>query len=223
MECMYCGSTKTNLNSLKNHQRLCKSNPDRQKTWLEKQYENNGQPSFFTDEHKKKLKEWGRQGRLLQGELSAETKSKISAKIKKLHNTNEYKKLQSNRMKEVVKNNPDSYSKKNISGRVKNIEYEGYIFKGNWELEVGKFLLEYNIKFEQPENPIPYFWNNDWHLYFPDFYLPEYDKFIEVKGYERERDLAKWAVVKNLIIIKHKEIDKIRKRQYSIKELIYGG
>jgi len=223
MECVFCGSVKTNLNSLKNHQRLCKNNPDRQKTWLEQQYENGSQPNFFTDEHREKLKEWGKKGRIKQGDLTEETKTKISVKIKKLHNTEEYKKAQSERMKKVVKNNPDSYSKKNISGRVKNIEHSGYIFKGNWELEVGKFLLDNNIKFEQPENPIPYFWNNDWHLYFPDFYLPDFDKFIEVKGYERERDLAKWAVVKNLIVLKQKEIDKIRKKQYTIKELIYGG
>lgn len=47
--------------------------------------------------------------------------------------------------------------------------------------------------------------------YFPDFYLPESDMWIEVKGYETERDIAKWESMinvhkKNLNIVKSKEI-----------------
>jgi hypothetical protein len=30
------------------------------------------------------------------------------------------------------------------------------------------------------------------HRYFPDFYLPETEEYIEIKGYKTERDEAKW-------------------------------
>jgi hypothetical protein len=221
MNCKFCGTEKKNLNSLVNHERLCKSNPNRQETYTEKCKKGGIRPAFYDlPEYKEKMRLAGIKGRnALPLNLPEETKNKISKKLKVLNNTPEYKKEQSARMKEVVKNNPNSYSKKNVSGRVKNIEYEGYIFKGSWELEVGKFLLKNNIKFEQPENPIPYFWNNDWHLYFPDFYLPAYDKFIEVKGFERDRDLAKWAVMKNLIVIKYKEIKLIKEDKFNISIL----
>ena len=59
-------------------------------------------------------------------------------------------------------------------------------------------------------------WNNSEHIYFPDFYLPEYNYYIEVKGYQRERDLYKWQSVEHLIIIKQKEIENIRNNKYDI-------
>lgn len=33
--CQYCGKECKNANSLRNHERLCKQNPDRQTSWLE--------------------------------------------------------------------------------------------------------------------------------------------------------------------------------------------
>lgn len=46
------------------------------------------------------------------------------------------------------------------------------------------------------------------------FYLPELDLYIEVKGYERERDLAKWKVVPNLRVFKLKEINAIKNNTF---------
>ena len=54
------------------------------------------------------------------------------------------------------------------------------------------------------------------HIYFPDFYLPDFDYYIEVKGYQRDRDLYKWKVVDKLIIIKANEIKEIRNNVYDI-------
>jgi hypothetical protein len=46
--------------------------------------------------------------------------------------------------------------------------------------------------------------------------LPKIDAYIEVKGYERDRDREKWKCVDNLIIIKKEEIEQIRKGAYEI-------
>jgi hypothetical protein len=117
-------------------------------------------------------------------------------------------------MKKAVLENPDSYSANNVSGRTPIIEYNGFYLKGSWELIVAKYLDKLSIKWTNKIDGIPYEWNGSEHLYFPDFYLTEYDMYIEVKGYERERDRCKWRVLDNLIVIKKKEIELIRNNKY---------
>jgi hypothetical protein len=112
-------------------------------------------------------------------------------------------------MKIVVKNNPDSYSVNNVSGRAKIYEHNGVKLKGTWEVKIATILDKYNIKWSNDIKPFNYYWNNNWHLYFPDFYLEEYDIYIEVKGYQRDRDIEKWKVLDNLIVIKKYDIKKI--------------
>ena len=133
-----------------------------------------------------------------------------SDKFQAYMQTSTYKNEQSERMIEIVKNNPDSYSANNVCGRVKIIEFNGDKFHGGWELLVAKYLYKNKIKYDRDVEPFEYMWEDSIHLYFPDFYIPSLDKYIEVKGYEREKDRAKWAVVDNLIILKQKEIDEIK-------------
>lgn len=73
-----------------------------------------------------------------------------------------------------------------------------------------------NIKWIRPYTGIEYQYNGSTHLYFPDFYLVEYDYYIEVKGYERDKDRIKYSVVNNLILIKKDEIIKIKSDSYNI-------
>lgn len=139
--------------------------------------------------------------------------------------TPDYKIEHSNRMKETVKNNPESYDKKNVSGRVKLIKKQfdsiEYIFKGSWEVIVAEFLFENKIKFTNKVTPIPYIWKKSGkeHLYFPDFYLPEYNKYIEVKGFKTLRDIDKWTSLSEnmLIVFQKNEIFSIKKRCFDIK------
>lgn len=118
-------------------------------------------------------------------------------------------------MKEVVKKHPDSYTKNNIVGRVKYTNYKGTILKGSWEVLVAIWLDDHNIKWEYETKCFDYEWNGK-RIYYPDFYLPELDLFIEVKGYETERDHHKWKSVSNLIVLKHKEIEKIKQGTFTL-------
>ena len=54
MECRFCKKECKNENSLRNHERLCKLNPDRQdiKSWLNKDYEHKS-PGFSGHKHQK--------------------------------------------------------------------------------------------------------------------------------------------------------------------------
>jgi hypothetical protein len=121
-------------------------------------------------------------------------------------------------MKRVVELYPDSYTKNNVVGRVRNIEYNGVKFKGSWELIVVKWFDENHIEWEHETKYFEYEWNGS-RRYYPDFYLPKFDLFIEVKGYETERDREKWKSVPNLIVLKKNEIDLIKKNQFEVNNL----
>lgn len=203
MQCQFCGKECKNSRSLRQHEIRCKENPNR----LDISGKNH--PHFGKsggNQHTKARRE----GR--DYVVSEETRKKLSVANSgygHLH-TEEYKKRHSDIMKQVVLDNPESYSSSNVSGRVKTYEFNGLKFKGTWELIVAESLSELGVQYTNIVQPIEYVWNDSTHLYFPDFYLSEFGLYIEVKGYERERDRCKWKAVNNLIILKRNEIEDIK-------------
>jgi len=152
-------------------------------------------------------------------------KSKQSNKDRWTQQMREEKSLQ---MQEVVKRNPQSYSANNVCGRTKLINTVDSLGKktklnGKWEYIVSEYFNSNDIRWTNKIDGIKYFWNKKYHLYFPDFYLIDYDYYIEVKGYEREKDKVKWNSVNNLIIIKKSEIDQIMVNKYDIKLMLEGS
>jgi len=144
-------------------------------------------------------------------QLTEDGRQKIIDKNKKRVWTDDQRKNHSTSMKKAVVENPESYTSLNVCGRTKVEDYKGEKFHGKWEVEFAQWLDANNIRWIRKVSPIQYFWNNDWHSYFPDFYLPEFDYFIEVKGFETKRDRCKWEAVEKLQVIKKKEIEQIRK------------
>ncbi len=133
--------------------------------------------------------------------------------------TDEDRKIHSSRMKLAVEANPDSYSSSN-RGRVKQIEIDGIRCQGQWEVDFYTWCKENSISIKRCEEWFEYIWNGN-RKYFPDFYLPELDIYIEVKGYETERDHAKWLhFPKRLCIIRKAEIDQIRCSEFKESSLI---
>lgn len=119
------------------------------------------------------------------------------------------------KMKAAVEKNPESYTSSN-RGRTKQIEYNGIKFQGQWELDFYKWCNNNNVRCERSKNWFPYEWNGS-RKYNPDFYLPDLNRYVEVKGYETERDRRKWLQFpEDLVIIKAKEIASIRKGTYSL-------
>lgn len=174
LKCKFCERETNSSSSNKNHERRCRSNPNRIIEQL-------------TADGKKRKSEAARKQNAAQW-------------------TTEFRKKHSKAMKKAVEKNPDSYSKNNVSGRVKIVEYKGHKLKGSWEVKTAKWLDSQSIKWKNEVNPQPYFWNNSWHLYFPDFWLEELDIYIEVKGYKTERDNAKWSQFKGTLLIVDSQI-----------------
>jgi len=139
----------------------------------------------------------------------------IEKKIKNgtLKHTLETKNKLSSSMKLAVANNPESYTSSN-RGRTKQIEYDGLKFHGNWELDFYKWTKAQGLIVERKTPGFKYIWNGE-RTYFPDFYIPSKDLYIEIKGYETERDRAKWSQFpKQLCVLKEREIKQIRNNNF---------
>ena len=53
--------------------------------------------------------------------------------------------------------------------------------------------------------------------FFPDFFIPDINTCVEVKGYETERDRAKWANFSHaLIVVRRADIEKIKRKEFSL-------
>ena len=216
MECKYCNKLCKNDNSLRNHQRLCKLNPTKQ-VLVSNLIEYNQKVKLgvlykhATNQHTK--------AKLIGSVyvVSEETRSKLSKAGKGRKLTSEQLERRKIAMRKAVLENPNSYTANNVSGRTPIIMYNGFKLKGTWELETAKWLDRQNIKWTNILKGFDYEWEGFTHIYYPDFHLTEYDRYIEVKGYERERDRAKWKVVKDLIVFKKDEIYKIKNDLVSLE------
>lgn len=209
--CTYCERIcKSKMSKIK-HENFCKLNENRQISYLEK-LSNDGKTINTTKSNQYiKANLLG----LTKPEISDETRQKISASSKLRFWSDERKAKHSLTMKKAVLDNPLSYSSNNVCGRVKITEYNGEKFHGSWEVIVAKWLDDNNILWERNTESFPYFWEGNIHQYFPDLYLPTKDVYLEIKGYERDRDLAKWYnFPKKLVILKANEIKDIQNNTF---------
>jgi hypothetical protein len=71
-------------------------------------------------------------------------------------------------------------------------ERNGIKFHGTWELKYAIWLDEQGIKWIRNETTFPYTFNGKQHQYTPDFFLPDFNLYVEIKGYETEKDRQKW-------------------------------
>ena len=84
--------------------------------------------------------------------------------------------------------------------------YKGVLLDSSWELALAQRLDELNVKWIRPE---PIQWhdeNGTAHHYFPDFYLPEFDLYLDpknpaaVKAQKEKLEILK-KVLPSLIIL----------------------
>jgi hypothetical protein len=78
--------------------------------------------------------------------------------------------------------------------KIKNIKNEEFIVRGKWELELAEILNNENIYWIRKVY-LTYIKNEMTKTYCPDFYLPDYNKYIEVKGYFSQIDKEKISLV----------------------------
>lgn len=208
--CKFCNREAATLNSNSQHELYCKANPDRKIKKPSMGMTGKTRASGF-----KTKNQWSDPNY----SISNETKSKMSKSATE-HNLTRWSNLdnkikQSAAMKRAVENNPESYTSSN-RGRTKQIIYKGIKFQGSWELAFYKWCESNNVECDRNSEGFAYEWNGT-RTYFPDFYLPSFDTYVEVKGYKTVRDDAKWQQFpKKLLIVDKKDIDMIKKDCYNI-------
>lgn len=145
--------------------------------------------------------------------LTEQGKQRIREKNKNRIYSAEWKAKHSEIMKKTVEKFPESYTASN-RGRTKQYIIDDIKLIGMWEVEFYLWAKEQGLNPKRPTESFPYEWNGI-RRYFPDFYIEILDLYIEVKGYETERDRSKWLqFTKKLRIIKKEDIRDIRNKSF---------
>lgn len=211
--CKYCGKECKNANSLRNHERLCSYNPNKQISNL--------------IEHNKKVKEgiifiWNKG-------LTKETDERVRNNAERVHESYltgksiQWEKGLTKETDERIRKQAEQISKtclkKSKQGTwhkslAKNMHYnyKGIDLDGTWELEYAKYLDANNIEWKRPNERFEYIFENKLRHYTPDFYIVHEDTFVEIKGYKTKKDDEKWKQFpkdKRLKVLFKKDLIKI--------------
>ena len=102
-------------------------------------------------------------------------------------------------------------------GRCKKINYESPIagkikVDGSWELKYAQYLDSIGVIWERNKKRFPYLnLKKEYSTYCPDFWVEDWNTYIEIKGYETELDRCKWSQFKEpLIVIRKKEMKQLK-------------
>lgn len=166
LTCQYCGKECKNRNSLCNHERLCKENPNRQDSSF-KVYNK-------TREHGDNQYTKARRLGLPDPEVSKETREKISKWMKE--NNPSFR-------EEVRKKQSIAAKKNNFGGwhTSRTFIYKGIKLDSSYEVRLAEDLDRNNVKWVRP-NFFVYEFKGEEHRYYPDFYLPEENIYIDTKN-----------------------------------------
>jgi hypothetical protein len=187
MLCKFCRAEKPNANSLRNHERLCGKNPARQiSSWVK--YNSAVDSGEVTKKNTNQFTAAEHQGRE-KPIVSEETRQKISKKATQ-NNLQETESTKQKRINTIMRR--ISEGTWHTHGRSKKVFELGVWFDSWWEASYAKHLQQQGILWERNRTPFEYEWEGKTHRYFPDFYLPTTDEYVEIKGREYPRDAAKW-------------------------------
>lgn len=206
--CQFCDIKLKSISGLNRHEHSCNLNPNKKLDSLIRRGANQ-----YT-----KAKELG----LPKPKMPKNVREKLILANRNRVWSQEQRNKHSIAMKKAVEKYPESYNSSN-RGRCKQIIYDGISFHSNWEVIYYIYCKENNIAIIRNSESFDYIWNGS-RKYFPDFYLPTDDIYIEVKGYKTERDEAKWQQFpKSLRIISAKEINNFKKniKHFDIENILY--
>lgn len=193
LQCKHCQKDCTSANSHRNHERTCPLNVNR--------VYKNGMTGKTGSNQFTRARDLGHAAPV----VSIETRSKIAAKLK-LRPASHFKSngvLISATINAKVERGEWHTS----LARRMHYQYKGVDLHGKWELAYAKFLDSCGTNWVRNTEQFPYIMHGKLRKYTPDFYLPGTDEYIEIKGYETEKDSLKWKQFpKTLVVLKEKEL-----------------
>lgn len=206
--CQYCGKECKSLNSLKQHEIRCKLNPNK----LDLSYikgshhsKTKGYKWITNGFDHKYIKESDIKIYIQQGwkfGMNEELKTKISlSKIGKssgkcLDIQKELERKQ--KISNSLKGNKNWMFNKH-HGNAKQGWYCNIHCDSTWELAFLVFYKEHNLNIQRCTEKFEYTWNNEKHIYIPDFITDE--GIIEIKGRKTKQSEEKHKQFPNIILI----------------------
>lgn len=189
--CKHCSNSCKSLKSLVNHERLCPDNPNRKyvSQTIGAVPWNKGKKQADFPSLARPAQKGKKFGSAITGH-SEETKRKISEKL----------------------------SINNKGGRAKWYMVAGQNVQGTWERDIATKFEQLSIqwiKLKTNKDTLKYEMNGKIRSYTPDFYLPDYDMYVEVKGFWWGNDKEKMMIVlqtypdKNIAIVEKEEYQEI--------------
>lgn len=105
--------------------------------------------------------------------------------------------------------------------RSRTHEYKGIKFHGLWELKFAMHLDDKNVAWRRPTEKFQYTFEGKVRHYTPDFYIPEMESYVEIKGYQTPKDEAKWRQFPlKLIVLKGEDLIQMGLLEYNqVKKL----
>lgn len=211
--CQYCNKECKSLNSLKNHEIRCKENPNKLpiKGFNEHQFDNsnrifinkNGQLKHIK---KDKLEEYINDGWILG--YTEEYKQKISNSLKGKStgkaSTYEKELERKRKISETMKKNPQAGGYRKGSGVGKQGWYKDIFCDSSWELSFVCYYKEHNLNIQRCQEHRNYIFNNEEHVYIPDFVTD--DGIIEIKGYKSKQWNAKIEQNPDIKVLYYKDV-----------------
>ena len=195
LDCQFCGRTCKNRNSLCNHERLCKENPNRQLV------------TFGTDNFKSKPA-WNK-GLTKDTDIRVANHSNRMTEYFKNHSGTFKGRSHSEVSKQKIAlaqllvdhdaHNKYSHGKR---GYLDNI-----FFMSTWELAYYIFMKDKGHNIVRCPIKFNYEYQGKQHRYTPDFLVDD-TLIVEVKGWETDLDKLKYTLVDNLVIVYYEDIKK---------------
>ena len=195
LHCKYCGKECYGKKSLKVHERLCSQNPNKEKSNL-KGFVEYGHTAWNKGLSKESDERVMKQSKTLtehyhNGDVIVWSKGLTKESDERVRNMSE--KISEGMDKKI---NETGWTPMYKSKRV--ILYNGVYLHGTWEVIFAEYLDEHNIRWERISRGFKYFFGGTHHFYYPDFYLPDVDLYIGIKGFPEEKDYAKWDTLINV-------------------------
>ena len=167
-QCKWCNEFFDTTNKpngwMANHSRWCNSNPKRDE-YVKRLAKTRGE--YITEEARDRMKR-GISEAHKRGAYSHVTLPSFKGKSHKPETI------------EVIRQKALASSHRRLKKGM--VEYKGVMLDSSWELALAKRLDELRIVWERPK---PIKWvdkRGDVHNYFPDFYLPDYDLYLDPKN-----------------------------------------
>ena len=205
--CRYCGKECINANSLRNHERLCKENPNRQilhgrdNLYSYRQKVKNGEVKYHSIGRicinnginikyvkQENLEEYLNSGwnigvtdAFKEKTRTANNKRKFPGKA----NDKDSEEKRKQKISNTMKNNHKSGGYRMNSGRGKKGWYKGIFCDSSWELAFVIWNIENNKPIERCKEKREYIFKGEKHIYIPDFIVE--DEVVEIKGYSSKQ------------------------------------